>query len=322
MKRVLTAVILIPVVVLALFKAPLWLFTLLVLGVALLAAREYFDIAEKTGFRPFRGLSYLMFVLLFLALAIHVETGGDFQRTNPNTAQSALSIVASAAVTLLLLWPYLLLACSLRRESLSQSLRDAAVSFLLLPYVGVSLAFLILLRAFRYGSVYLVLTMLLVWSGDIAALYVGRAIGKRKLAPRVSPGKTWEGATASAVAAIILAVVLFHFINPIADALTRSRLIAEQVVGSDYLGRLVLASPLFEVAPIWLAAMFGLSINVAAQLGDLVESAMKRGAGLKDSGTLLPGHGGVLDRIDALLFALPVAFLFSLPFERYLGGVR
>jgi phosphatidate cytidylyltransferase len=70
------------------------------------------------------------------------------------------------------------------------------------------------------------------------------------------------------------------------------------------------ASPAFELAPVWFVALFAGCVNVAAQLGDLVESALKRGAGVKDSGTLLPGHGGVLDRIDALLFALPIGLLF------------
>ena len=327
MKRVLTAVILIPLVVLALFRAPLWLFTLLVLGVALLAAREYLDIATATGFRPFRRLSYGLTLLLFFVTAISVANSNMGGKPAYNLS-GAMWIAAFSAAIILLLSPYLLLVFSMRREPLSQSLADGAVSFLLLPYIGVALVLLIPLRAIEYGSLYLMFTMLLVWTGDIAALYAGRAFGRNKLAPRVSPGKTWEGAIASAIGAIIIAVLLFHYVNPIAGALTRSRLMSEAAVGFDLppwrMYPIPLAVPILGVAPVWLVLIFGLSINVAAQLGDLVESALKRGAGVKDSGSLLPGHGGVLDRIDALLFALPVAFFFYIPIGRYfeLHGIR
>ncbi len=325
MKRVLTAVILIPVVVLALFRAPLWLFTLLVLGVALLAAKEYLDIAAATGFRPFRGLSYGLLLLLFFVVAISVANNGKIERTNNNLSGAAW-IAAFSAMSVLLLCPYILMVFSMRRELLSQSLADASVSFLLLPYVGVPLVLLLPLRAIEYGSLYLMFTMLLVWTGDIAALYAGRAFGRNKLAPRVSPGKTWEGTIASLIGAVIVAVVLLHYVNPIAGALTRVHLIPDPALGGDLypIPGISGVMPILGVAPIWLTIVFGLSVNVATQFGDLVESAMKRGAGLKDSGTLLPGHGGVLDRIDALLFALPVAFFFYIPIGRYfqLHGIR
>ncbi|HEY3840842.1 MAG TPA: phosphatidate cytidylyltransferase, partial [Bryobacteraceae bacterium] len=108
------------------------------------------------------------------------------------------------------------------------------------------------------------------------AYYVGRRWGRRKLAPRVSPGKTWEGAMASAV------------VSAIAGVLALPRLIP----GVGFGEALVLA----------------LAANIAGQVGDLAESAIKRGAGVKDSGTLLPGHGGLLDRVDSSMFALPVLY--------------
>ncbi len=304
MKRVLTAVILIPLVILALFKAPLWLFTLLVLGVALLSAREYFDIAQATGLRPMRGWGYFSLPWLFYVVASSMA--------NLRSLENVLAIARVVGLIILLLWPYLLLIDSTRREPLSQSLPDAAVSFLLLPYVGVTLALLIVLRNASYGALYLLFTMLLVWGGDIAAFYVGRAVGKHKLAPRVSPGKTWEGACASTMVAIAIALVLFRFINPIGHAFIEWHLMPQAPYGFEP-GPI----PMFRVPPVWLTAFFGLSINVAAQFGDLFESAIKRGAGLKDSGALLPGHGGVLDRIDALLFALPVALIFAIPITSY-----
>lgn len=119
----------------------------------------------------------------------------------------------------------------------------------------------------------LVLGLAIVWFGDAAALYVGRAVGRRKMAPVISPNKTWEGAAASLIAALVVTGLWSAYV----------------------LGRL---DP-------WLLAAGGLT-SIAGQAGDLFESMLKRGAGVKDSGNLLPGHGGILDRIDALLFGAPV----------------
>jgi phosphatidate cytidylyltransferase len=312
-KRVLTAVILIPIVILALFKAPLWLFTLLVLGVALLAAREYFDIAEATGYRPMRAWSYLFLACIFI---IAYYPGNEEWHSGPGwyepPAWHEPGILAIAALLLLLASPFILLAGGMRRDPLSQALPDSASSFLLLPYVGLSLGAIVRVRSHLNGALFLLFLMLLVWCGDIAAYYIGRAIGRHKLAPRISPGKTWEGAIASVVGAVIVGVLLFHYINPIANALRAVHLLTPPVWDN----RPGVAAS-FAIAPVWLVAALAVSVNVAAQVGDLVESALKRGAGLKDSGTLLPGHGGVLDRIDALLFALPVGLLFYIAMSRY-----
>ena len=305
MKRVLTAILLIPLVILALFVAPLWLFTLLVLGVALLAAREYLDIAQASGLSPFRRLCYLFLVCVFLV----TFAAGQMMNVNYRLGFSlTVASAASWALLLLVAAPFLLMVLGMRREPLSQALPDAAASFLLLPYIGASLASMVLLRSYANGALFLLYVMLLVWTGDVAAYYVGRAIGKRKIAPRVSPGKSWAGTIASAVAAIVAAVALFRYVGPIHDGLARIGLITP--VG--YTWYQPLAAPHSSLAPPALVVVFALCVNVAAQLGDLVESMLKRGGGLKDSGALLPGHGGVLDRIDALLFAAPVGCFFYL----------
>jgi phosphatidate cytidylyltransferase len=304
-KRVLTAVILIPLVILALFKAPMWLFTLLVLGVALLAAREFLGIVEADGFRPFRGLSYLFLACGFLVQASTFVTDWEwFQNFG-----AAAFVAGMGALAVLLVSPLVLLVASMRRDPLAEALPDAAVSFMVLPYVGVTLSCMVTLRAMGNGALFLLYVMLLVWTGDIAALYVGRAIGKHKLALRISPGKTWEGAIASVLGAIVVGFLLFRFLLPIYEGLIHLDLVPSSMA--------IIPA---EHAPIWLVVLFAMCINVAAQLGDLVESAMKRGARLKDSGSLLPGHGGMLDRIDALLFALPVAILFYFAgLSNYLG---
>lgn len=116
-----------------------------------------------------------------------------------------------------------------------------------------------------------------VWAGDIAAYFVGRRYGRHKLAPAVSPGKSWEGAAANLVAAVALGAIL---------------------------------SPLVPSLPAWRPILAAVAIGVFGQAGDLFESALKRSAGLKDSSSLLPGHGGILDRVDSLLFAsIPAALL-------------
>jgi phosphatidate cytidylyltransferase len=301
-ERVLTAVVLIPIVVIALFRAPLWLFTVLVLGVAILAAREYLDIAHANGLSPFRRLSY------FFVVCVFVTTYSLSEMTASNYGLALSLTVASfgaAALLLVIASPFILLVAGMRREPLSRSLPDAAVSFLLLPYVALALASIVVIRSYPNGALFLLFTMLLVWTGDTAAYYVGRAMGKTKLVPRVSPGKTWEGTVASTVAAVIVAVLLFRYLTPIQHALARVGLIP--ATASAFYGTLPQS---FPAAPTWAVVLFAICVNVAAQLGDLVESMLKRGGGLKDSGSLLPGHGGVLDRIDALLFAMPVGWFF------------
>jgi phosphatidate cytidylyltransferase len=303
-KRVITAVILIPLVVIALFKAPLWLFALLVFGVALLAVHEYLGIAKAQGFQPMVAATYL-FLTLTIAL-FYFMTGALLGLSDTAALRAFSGMVFFWGLPVVALFsPLIYLLLGLSRDPLSQAVPSAAVSYLALPYIGFTLGELLFFQEIPAGALYLLFLMLLVWCGDIAAYYVGRAIGKHKLAPRISPGKTWEGAAGSVFGAVILGLLLFRFVNPIADFFQRIHLLrlpSSTVLASLHNG--------FTLAPFWLIVLFAICVNVSAQLGDLVESAMKRGAGVKDSGTLLPGHGGVLDRIDALLFALPVGLIF------------
>ena len=307
MKRVITAVILIPIVVIALFKAPLWLFALLVFGVAVLAAHEYLGIAKAQGFQPMGAASYFFLAVSFGLFYIigSLLTTMSFDKALGGFV-AMFFFAGLPAITLLS--PLVFLLIGLSRNPLSQALPSAAVSYLLLPYVAFTLGVLVILQPIAAGPLYLLFLMLLVWSGDIAAYYVGRAIGKHKLAPRISPGKTWEGAAGSVLGAIVLALLLFHFINPIASAFQRVHLLNLESLQSKMPN--AVAPWIFPHTPVWFVVLFAVCVNASAQVGDLVESALKRGAGMKDSGTILPGHGGVLDRIDALLFALPVGFIF------------
>jgi phosphatidate cytidylyltransferase len=120
------------------------------------------------------------------------------------------------------------------------------------------------------------------------------------MSPRISPKKTWEGAGASVLASVAVGWLLFHYALPLSSALLRAGLIERRD------GLFGLEQP--AMGPVIVLTII---LNVAAQLGDLVESLIKRGAGVKDSGALLPGHGGMLDRIDALLFAAPVLWYYA-----------
>ena len=177
----------------------------------------------------------------------------------------------------------ILLAWSAFRDELERVLPDAALGLFGLVYIGYPLLLVPMIWNRDDGKPLILFLMVCVWAGDTAALYVGKSFGKHKLT-RLSPNKTWEGSIASVAGSVVagLAVVL------LGDFLSAR-------------GNTVLHS----VEPLWESALLAVILNVAAQLGDLLESAIKRGAGVKDSGTMLPGHGGILDRIDALLLATP-----------------
>ena len=294
MKRIVTAVILIPLVLLAVLRAPLWLFLLILTLVALAAVFEYLDIAAEYGFEPFRLLTYLYTAALFVVYYSAFEFGGG--------------ALLAGILLLLLFAPFLLMLAAMGREDLKAALPGAAMSYLALPYIGLPLLLLALMRDSVRGWVYVLFTFFAVWVGDTAAMYLGKSMGRHKLAPRISPGKTIEGTVASLLFAMAVCCLFAHYLPEIAAALRRIHLLAETQES------LLIEAPRYGRAPLWIAALLAAAINVAAQAGDLLESALKRGAGVKDSGTVLPGHGGILDRIDALLLALPVAFLLFLAF--------
>jgi phosphatidate cytidylyltransferase len=150
------------------------------------------------------------------------------------------------------------------------------------------------------GAFWILYLLLVVWAGDIFAYFVGRSLGRHLMAPRISPKKTWEGAAASLAASLLVGNLLFNHALQISSFFLRLGLIQRR----DGLFGL-------EKPEAWPVILLTIALNIAAQLGDLVESLIKRGAGVKDSGTILPGHGGMLDRIDALLFAAPVLWIYA-----------
>jgi phosphatidate cytidylyltransferase len=271
MKRILTATVLILAVFALIFLGQLWMITLFSAIVAELAAYEYLKLAavgaEAHG-------ATLRIPVWWMALG----TALAFVVTLPNVPVESQLPVLSALTLILFAWNGF-------RAPLVQVLPDTAQGLFGLIYIAYPLTLVPLLWKQEDGPALVLFLMVCVWTGDIAALYIGRAFGKRKLAPRLSPGKTWVGSIASIVGSMLAAGIVIA----LADALTAR------------------GNTLLHISePIWQSLLLAAILNIAAQLGDLLESAIKRGAGVKDSGTMLPGHGGILDRIDALLLAAPV----------------
>ena len=252
MKRVLTALLLIPLVTAVTFYAPPRAVWVVLALVALLCLREFFLLAAKFGCRPFSVAGCGAAAVLIVARGL------------PEAA-----FLVGFSILLLLL--------ALTRP-LRESLGGVASTLFGVIYIGGAFS---LGRELHVASPHwLFYVLVLNWVGDSAAYFVGRSWGRRPLAPAISPNKTWEGTIASAVTAV--------------------------AVGTGYLAYFQPAEP--AAVPLLTAGLLSLWVNAAAQLGDLAESALKRGAQVKDSGELLPGHGGMLDRVDGVLFALPACY--------------
>jgi phosphatidate cytidylyltransferase len=262
MKRVLTALVLVPILIAIIGYSLPFYFFLLVCAASVLALEEYFSLATQSGLEVFRIAGHGSSILLVASLY--------GSRGNPWAAMIVL--VASGL---------LLFALGLRRgTNLPTVLPGVAGTMLGLLYVSLTLGLLVVVHlsatTLGPGKNWIFFLLLVVWFGDTGAYYVGRALGKHPIAPLISPKKTIEGAVGGILGNVLAALVGKQILLP--DARLHHLLALSIVLG------------------------------VVSQIGDLSESALKRGAGVKDSSNLLPGHGGMLDRIDGVLFASPVMF--------------
>jgi phosphatidate cytidylyltransferase len=291
MKRIATAAVLIPLVLLLVLKAPLYLLAIVAGAVALLAIAEFLKLAIHYAVQPLSIATYA-FVALFFVLVIVATTN----RTPLLETTAILYETALAAA----LAPFVFLTVAMRRTGLPSGYPAAAASTFAFAYIAIPMALLVAIRQQPAGAIWTIYTLLAVWSGDIFAYFVGKSLGRHRMSPEISPKKTWEGAVASIVASVIVGTLWIQHAPEVSSALLRIGLIAPRD------GMFGLEQP-----PLWPIILLSAVVNIAAQLGDLVESLIKRGAGVKDSGTILPGHGGMLDRIDAMLFAVPVAWAYG-----------
>ena len=291
LKRIATALVLIPVVILLVLRAPVPVVAAVAGAVALVTVQEFLKLTESYDVQPLRLPTYTFVGLFFLLLA--ADSGGETPQLSALKFVLALGFACAIA-------PFLFLTIAMRRTQMKGSYPAAAASAFAFTYIALPMAMLVQLRQQWGGAFWLLYLLLVVWAGDIFAYFVGRSLGRHLMAPRISPKKTWEGAAASVAASLMVGILLFNHALQISSFLLRIGLIQRR----DGLFGL-------EKPEIWPIVWLTIALNVAAQLGDLVESLIKRGAGVKDSGTILPGHGGMLDRIDALLFAAPVLWFYA-----------
>ena len=277
MKRELAGAVAIPIVLVILFKGPAILFNALVAVIALGAVWEFYRIAEKTGHPVAKTVGLAGSALLLGGAALlwgpfRFETpAGDLVQVAVKTRPSFWFVAALTIVFLAAIAPMA------SRVPPASALGGAASTIFGIVSIALPATAMCLLRG-RSPRVVLML-LLIVWVCDSCAYYFGRMFGRRPLAPMVSPKKTWEGSIGGLVGATLFGAA----------------------AGTWWF--------LPELGPVQ-GALAGALASTAGQIGDLVESLWKRGAGVKDSGTFLPGHGGFYDRIDSLLFAAPVLAAF------------
>lgn len=253
-----------------------WILGGLIAAMAVAGSREYYGLASQTGARPFTALGVVASGTLVL-LATESPVFETF--------------AVRGFVVLLTLALGCLILTVLRRWPGGAPISSAATTVAGATYVGAALAFAPLLRHVPgqdgtlptawTGTAFLIFPVAITWLGDSCAYFGGRAWGRRKLIPAVSPGKTVAGCVASVVGSIAGAVLYVALFLPERPDPART---------------------------LMLAGLMGLILSAAGQAGDLVVSVAKREAGVKDSGRLFPGHGGALDRLDALFFTIPLAY--------------
>jgi phosphatidate cytidylyltransferase len=279
-KRVATAVVLIPFVVALVLFGSTGLVALGLALVMLLALFEYFALGAAIGHRAYRFWTgscalLLVYAQWFAAIEPSYQLTGGLVLERP-IGRFASGLGSIQGVLFLFVLGVAALTLWTRRPVV-EGLPAAGISSSGLLLVAFPLTYAVRLHGLsNEGPTLLLFALVIIWVGDSVAYFVGRAMGKHPLAPHLSPKKTWEGSIASFVGSLVAGAIFSRWlIAPL------PHLLAMAAVG-----------------------------NIAGQAGDLLESAFKRSAGVKDSGGLLPGHGGMLDRIDALILAIPVVWYY------------
>lgn len=279
-KRVATAVVLIPFVVGLVLWGSTGLVTLGLAVVTLLSLFEYFGLGEAIGHRAYRfWTATCALLILYLQWLTTVVRWGEFGGVAyPQKLAWLLVRFFPRAEDAFFIFVLGVAAIILfTKRSLVETLPAAGISASGLLLVAFPLSYAVRLHGQgTQGPRLLLFALVIIWAADTVAYFVGRAIGKHPFAPNLSPKKTWEGAAGSFLGSLLVGFAFTRFLN-----VSLPNLLAMAAVG-----------------------------NIAGQVGDLVESAYKRSAGIKDSGNLLPGHGGILDRIDALILAIPVVWYY------------
>jgi phosphatidate cytidylyltransferase len=279
-KRVATAVVLIPGVVALILMGSTALVAFGLALVILLALFEYFNLGDAIGHRAYKfwtaACTIAIVYVQWLQVVLRQREPGEGVLYSGPIQLVFLSGLRVEEVFFFFLIGVAIITLASKRPMV-EALPAAGISASGLLFVALPLSYAIRLHGMgRIGPWILLFALVITWIGDTAAYFVGRSIGKHKMAPILSPNKTWEGAAASMGGALLLGWLLSSRVN----------------------------------VPTLVILGLAAAGNVAGQVGDLLESAFKRSAGVKDSGSLLPGHGGALDRIDALILTIPVVWYY------------
>jgi len=273
-KRVITALWGIPLLIAAIwFDKPLPWFTVFLAIWGVLAISEFYRlVAAKAAPLTYLGLVWTLFFILSRnpELLSRLEPHFDLALLTP--------LLLTSAVMLSLI-------CLIWRRQKEKAFTGWSWTMAGILYVGCLLGYLVALRGLEDGRNWVFLALFTTFASDTTAFFVGRAFGRHHLAPRISPGKTWEGTIGGVLGAILLSLFF------------------------------LLPTPLKLDLNWWQAVLIGLLVSIFGQLGDLVESLFKRNMEVKDSGKLVPGHGGILDRMDSIVFAGVVVYYYALFFN-------
>lgn len=242
------------VLYIVLYAASIWLLAAVLL-ITILALLEYNNLSALKQRDPVADLLSVIFGVAVVVSSYWCASG-------------AAAFIMAALFTLAF-------AGMVRGREQREIIYDTALKTLGIVYIALPLSYFVLLGKVDAGQWWIFFLLGVIWTNDSLAYFTGRAIGRRKLSPVISPNKTVEGAVGGIVGGVVVALVLNGFLG---------------------------------LAPAYLAAAFAVMIGLVAIVGDLVESVLKRSSGAKDSGSIVPGHGGVLDRIDSIIFPLPMLY--------------
>ena len=257
LKRWLTAIIAVPILILLVGPGPRWLFYSVICAASLAGLLEYYTVTAAHLTKSVRWITCILTVSLFAAIYLR-------------------QIMLVPAI--ILLWALIPMTLFMLADPRGQSTEDLGNALLGPVYVALPLALLILIDLRPKGPTWIFFLLTVIFASDTGAFYFGKLLGKHKLYEAVSPNKTWEGAIGGMVSSIMAAFFFLRLFGPCRPDLK--------------------------------AAILVIILCLAGQVGDLCESMLKRNHAVKDSGHILPGHGGILDRIDGLLFAIPVLYVY------------
>ncbi|HLV94744.1 MAG TPA: phosphatidate cytidylyltransferase [Candidatus Acidoferrales bacterium] len=274
--RIITGIVLIAAVVVLVWWAPAWFVAIVAAVFALAALVEFFALGERLGLRAFRKWTLVCAAgLVYAQYSAGMAEARAFGIGFVVVRKLAGFSVSVDAVLLAFLFGAVGIGLATRwplRDVLPAiSISSAGLLFVALPFSYLAR----INEVERFGRELILFTLALIWAGDTLAYFTGKFVGRVPMAPALSPKKTWEGAVANVVGSLLVAWAASRWMDMDAGTL------------------------------LFIAG----AANIAGQMGDLIESAYKRGANVKDSGTIVPGHGGVLDRIDSLILAAPVVWV-------------